>query len=409
MTASATDRLFAAIRSADLAAARQALADGADVNASGPSGGETPLMQIRLCRDPLPMLGLLLVAGADPARLDLAGRSALHHLALCPDPACVDAALVRGVDPHLRDVFGQRALDFCLQLASAAVIKRLVDAMQPLDRDDRSRLFNRLVQRGETDAALALLDDGIQLGPLTRGACPPLHMAARKGDVRLVAALLDAGAVLDEEFGAGETALTTAALHGHADVVAELLARGADAMHRDRSGASSLHLAAGSRLASQPRLLAVIHHLLAAGADPQLRNEQGYWPRALARARGNAGLLGVLPEMPGEPPLDPSAGIVASVQLAKSGSHRLLWRPNDVLLPFSFDEHVQRDEWHGRWLDAQGLRDERIAWMQLPELAWFAPLLDAMCAGETPTLDTVRRTCERVAQRSLTITTFRAG
>lgn len=355
------------------------------------------------------MLRLLLAAGADPARLDLAGRSALHHLALCPDPACVDAALAHAVDPRLRDVFGQRALDFCLQLASAAVIKRLVDAMQPLDRDDRSRLFNRHVERGETDAALAMLGEGIQLGPLTPGAYPPLHLAARKGDVRLTAALLDAGAVLDQEFGAAETALTTAAQHGRADVVAELLARGANAMHRDRSGASSLHLAAGSRLAPQPRLLAVIHHLLAAGADPLLRNERGYWPRALARASGNAGLLGSLAEMPGEPPLDPSAAIVASVQLANSGSQRLLWRPNDVLLPFSLDEHVQRDEWHGRWLDAQGLAQAARAWLRLPELSWFAPLLDAMCAGETPTLDTVRRTCERDAQRSLKITTFRAG
>jgi hypothetical protein len=317
--------------------------------------------------------------------------------------------LARGVVPQLRDVFGDRAFDFCLQMASAPVIERLVRAMQPLDRDDRSRLFNRHVQRGETDAALALVNAGISLAPLSHGAYPPLYLAARKGDVAVLEALLDTGADLEETFGAGETALTTAAQYGRAEAVAELLARGADAMHRDRAGASALHLAAGSRLARQPRLLVVVHHLLGAGVDSLQRDQPGYWPRALARARGNAGLLEALAEMPGEPPVDPSAVGVASVQLAGNEEHRLLWRPNDVVLPFSFDEHVQRDEWHGCWLNAQGLAQEPRTWVQLPELAWFEPLLEAMCAGEMPTLDRVRRTCEQVAQRSLSITTFRAG
>ncbi len=406
---SPTDQLFWAVSRSDVEAVRSALAAGADANARGPSGGETPLMQLRLCSEPQAILQLLLRAGADPAITDMAGRTALHHVALCPDPGSIEAVLARGVNAHHRDSFGQRALDFCLHAASAPVIDRLIDAMAPLDRDDRSRLFIRYLQRGESDAALAMLAEGIQLGPLTPAGYPPLHLAARKGDLRLTAALLDAGAKLEEEFGAGETALTAAAQHGHAEVVAALLARGANAMHRDRSGASSLHLAAGSRLALQRQLLAVIHHLLAAGADPLLRDDSGYWPRARARARGNTGLLSALAEMPGEPPLDPSAARVATVQLANNGSHRLLWRPNDVLMPFSLDEHVQRDEWHGRWLDAQGLAQEASAWMQEPELAWFAPLLEAMCAGEMPTLDKVRRTCERVAQRSLTITTFRAG
>jgi len=167
----ATDRLFAAIARSDLAETRKALADGADVNAGGPSGGETPLMRLRFCREPGPMLNLLLQAGADPARTDLAGRSALHHLVHCPDPAGVEAALARGVDPELRDCDGYRAFESALYSAGPAVLARLLQAMAPLGDDDRTRLLFRHLHRGESDAALDVIAEGVRLAPLAGSTC----------------------------------------------------------------------------------------------------------------------------------------------------------------------------------------------------------------------------------------------
>lgn len=102
---SPTDDLFAAVSRSDLPAARAALTAGADPNARGPSGGETPLMRVRLCHDPQPMLTLLLHHGGDPAVTDLAGRSTLHHLTGRNDPALVEPLLARGVDPQTRDLY----------------------------------------------------------------------------------------------------------------------------------------------------------------------------------------------------------------------------------------------------------------------------------------------------------------
>lgn len=408
MQSSANERLFAAIARADIDAARAAVADGADVNANGPSGGETPLMRLRLCRDPLPLLALLLAAGADPKRTDLAGRTALHHLALGSILPGVDAVLRLGADPHQRDRDGLRALDVCLHQATGAVLERLLQAMQPLDRDDRTRLFRRHLQRGETEAALTQIAAGIELAPKDRGVPSPLHLAARAGSIEVVRALLDAGAAVDPLCGADETPLMLAAQHGHAGVVRLLLARGADAARCDRAGASALHRAAGSRLAVPARLAEAIGALLEAGVDPLQRDAQGYWPRALARACGNHELLDLLPGLALEPALDESARHIESVQLATSGDQRLRWLLHDMLRPFALEERIQRDEWNGRSLDTGSLAREAAGWQRLPELAWFLPLLDRMRQGEALTLATVRAAAE-AAGASLDLKSFRAG
>lgn len=401
MNQRATDQLFAAIVRSDAAGVRQALGQGADVNANGPSGGETPLMQLRLCRDPAPILRLLLKAGADPARIDLAGRTALHHLTLCRDPAGIEAALAAGVDPEHRDRFGDRAFEFGLNLAEPAVFDRLLQAMAPLGQEDRSRLFLRRLLRGDSEGALALVGEGISLEPLSAGAFPPLYLAAREGEVRVVRALLDAGARIDALFGARETALTVAARSGRGQAVAELLGRGADPDHADAAGQCPLHAAAGSHLAPQPRLGEVVGLLLAVSADPLRRDHRGYWPRALARARGNDELVALLPALAPEPPIDPSAARVAVVELARVGGQRLRWYPNDLVQPFALEEHVQRDEWAGRWLDPAGLAGTLHGSPLQDALAWFVPLLDRQCDGHSISVQEVRETARRALGRVL--------
>lgn len=386
----ATDRLFAAIARSDVAEVNRALADGADVNANGPSGGETPLMRLRLCRDPTPMLRLMLQAGADPARRDLAGRSALHHLILCSDPAGVEAALAQGLDPQLRDCYGDRAFETGLYSAEPAVFARLLQAMEPLDEDDRTRLFFRHIQRGESDAALTVIARGIRLAPLTPGAFPPLYLAARAGDLRVLSALLKAGAPVDGVFGAGESALIAASRHGWPAIVAELLRQGAEPDHVDAAGQTALHVAAASRSAPPDRLAGVVRLLLASGTDALRRDREGYWPRALARACGNHGLLDLLPALDFEPAPDPSARNVESVELSNDGRLRLRWFPNDLLRPFVVEEHVQRDEWYPHRQETNDSAGAAARWLGLHGPAWFAPLIECVPSGEALSLDAVR-------------------
>jgi len=405
---SPTEDLFAALSRSDLDAARIALRAGADPNAAGPSGGETPLMRVRLCREPQPMLALLLEHGGDPSVTDLAGRTALHHLIACNEPAVVDMLLRHGADPLARDADGARPLDAAMQAnIDGPVLQRLLAAMPPLADDDRTRLLFRHLQRAEFEHALQIVAEGVQLAPLSDGAYPPLFLAARYGDARVINALLDAGADIDALFGAGETALFQAARYGHAAAVDTLLRRGTSVGIVNASGSNALHAASGSFHARQSALLAVVQRLLRSPIDPLRRNRCGYWPRALARATGNHRLTAVLPPAPGEPPVDRGAERISTVEVGRLGSHRLRWRPNDILQPFALEENLGRDEWGGSWLSAGELAERAGGLLGEPGLAWFAPFVERFERGEPVTLDEVRAAHRRSMPGFLETTGFR--
>ena len=76
-SASASQRLLTAVANGALEAARQALKDGAPVNAPD-AAGQTPLM-LAARRGDEAMLRLLLAMGADPTRTDAAGLTAAEH------------------------------------------------------------------------------------------------------------------------------------------------------------------------------------------------------------------------------------------------------------------------------------------------------------------------------------------
>ncbi len=76
-SAPASQRLLVAVANGALEAARQALKDGAPVNAPD-AAGQTPLM-LAARRGDEAMLRLLLAMGADPTRTDAAGLTAAEH------------------------------------------------------------------------------------------------------------------------------------------------------------------------------------------------------------------------------------------------------------------------------------------------------------------------------------------
>jgi len=71
----------------------------------------------------------------------------------------------------------------------------------------------------------------------------PLHMAARRGNVRIAQALLDGGAALEARDKKGETPLRRAVNCGHPEFVSLLLAQGADVNTRDKKGRTPLQAA----------------------------------------------------------------------------------------------------------------------------------------------------------------------
>ncbi|MFH1420187.1 MAG: M14 family zinc carboxypeptidase [Planctomycetota bacterium] len=145
-----------------------------------------------------------------------------------------------------------------------------------------------------------------------RRGVTPLHVAASSDDVKLVRMLLDAGATINAVNASGETPLHVAARMARPNVLAALLASRSDVNARNASGQTPLHLLGiGARVhdeASQAQLDALANGLIAAGADPTLRDNDGNlaWPHAAPTPRDGDR------QPSGYPPYDSGTGNIVS-------------------------------------------------------------------------------------------------
>jgi len=123
---------------------------------------------------------------------------------------------------------------------------------------------------------------------LDRAGRSPLHYAAMEGDAAAVDALLAQGVAPDLPDRAGFTPLHFAAQGQQALVASRLLAAGAPVDAQDRFGKTPLHVALFN---ARNDAVDVVRVLLAAGADPELKNDSGISPRALAEQVTNYDLM----------------------------------------------------------------------------------------------------------------------
>lgn len=170
---------------------------------------------------------------ADPRVAELA------NAAVAGDAARVHALVAAGVDPNAR---GDR---------------------------DTSLLEWALLQQSPQGIA-ALLDNGADPARPGIGGATVVHMAAMANDPVYLKSLLDHGASPDTPHGVTQAPPLDAALMNPEDAAFELLlAHHADPNRADRLGNTPLHVAA------KVHKTRCILQLLAAGADPARRNQQG--------------------------------------------------------------------------------------------------------------------------------------
>jgi ankyrin repeat protein len=112
------------------------------------------------------------------------------------------------------------------------------------------------------------------------------HWACYTGPIAIVDAILarkdltiDLLNALDEQL---DTPLICAALNLQEDIMLLLIQRGTNVCLVDVHGSSAIHYAAYRGLSQS-----VIDALIAAGADAQLKNKQGYTPAHMARMKGH--------------------------------------------------------------------------------------------------------------------------
>ena len=128
-----------------------------------------------------------------------------------------------------------------------------------------------------------LLQLGADVNARDEGGRTAAHNACFKDQASTLALLLGAGASIDARMETVETPLMEAADRGATDCLRLLLARGGAALEldaqRNDDGETALHRAAWY---ARPK---AVQMLLAAGADPTLRNHQDKTPLDVARER----------------------------------------------------------------------------------------------------------------------------
>lgn len=177
------------------------VAEGANVNARD-EAGDTPLL-VAVKAGQAQAAELLLAAGADPLPKDAAGHT--------PAELAADAALAE------------------LCRSGEADRRRELELVAAIEADDLSAVVN-LLENGVNPDALA--EDG---------SANALLLASVKGNSPMVTRLLAAGASVNTVLPDKSTALHRAAAAGKAEVVAQLLAAGADPMAKAGNGSTPLH------------------------------------------------------------------------------------------------------------------------------------------------------------------------
>lgn len=221
----ATNRLFDAMEKVDLPAAKQAIADGADINVLD-ENDQTPLMWAADENSPK-CIDLLLKAGADANLADSEGNTALHCLHFYKEVPNALAALKLLLDadanPNAQCNIGRSPLIDSIQ-EPEAVRLMLEYCADPniVSKADECALSYCAVW-GWLESAKLLIDHKVNINWIGRDGNTALAFAADQGHEAIVDVLLEAGANPDQATKWGVTALMVAIQKGHQSIALKLV------------------------------------------------------------------------------------------------------------------------------------------------------------------------------------------
>lgn len=221
----ASQRLLLAAESGDLAALEAVLGEDVDIETKETRDvqlGRTPLM-LAAAGGHTRLVDALLQAGADPNRTDDHGEES---------PQRPGAFWMRD------DSRGRTPLHLAAEGGHVLVIERLLAAGADPSLADRQKEtpLTLAASIGDAASARALIAAGADPNQRGAGRRTPLHACLENGGHAAAGLLIEAGAKLDLKSGEGDTALHIAALLDLTEIVEELLAAGANPTVKNREG-----------------------------------------------------------------------------------------------------------------------------------------------------------------------------
>lgn len=342
-----TAEIHDAARSGNVDQLSRIVSDQPDAVAARDETGKTPL-HLAAAEGHEPVAAFLLDQGADVnARTDNFDTP-LHFAAHWGHTDTVNVLLSQGAEIDSPDALGITPLQAAIMGAREEIVER---------RPDTAAEWRRVVQHENVEIVELLIAEGADVNKANSQGMAALHLAAESGraeitkqllergadvaardsygftplmvaayymagelverqgdwykvvrhDNQEVAALLiEAGAEIDARTEDGASAVFFAAAEGQIDVVDLLVAEGADVESPMQNGMTPLHAAAaGARLLefevqgdeqkrSYVENTAVVETLLARGADPAARDQEGRTPLDLAEKTDSTTVLDLL-------------------------------------------------------------------------------------------------------------------
>lgn len=226
----------------DIETARWLIAQGAQVNAVNQEG-RTPLFSA--ASDP-PLTGFLIASGAKVNFLDQASKSPLYEAAAVGSLDTLRLLLKAGAKANLSKEPGASPLFAAVsgQPDSLTMLQLLIEnGANPKEFDENgASLLHQTVLLGTIPMAQYLVDQhGLDVNEATYQNARPLHMAMLRPD--MAKWLIAHGAQVNAGAAEGSVALHWACSQGKAETVEVLLKAGADRQVKDQQGMSPLQLA----------------------------------------------------------------------------------------------------------------------------------------------------------------------
>ena len=218
---------------------------------------------------------------ADPSDADDTGLTALHW---AHGKKAVDILVDAGANVHTRDNRERTPLHYLYSKSNITICALLNRGanINAMDAQLQTPLHLATKRKDDPDLVMFMIRRGANIGARNIRGKTPLHMAAQRGRVAVTRILMAKGQDPNFQSSKGMSAITFAAANGHLCTVNAIMSRGRNVLVNapDELGQTPLHYT------SRKKYVAVTVKLLRAGADPNIRSNNGRSPIDVAVMEG---------------------------------------------------------------------------------------------------------------------------